>query len=45
MLKIANEKVSKVVYLSTMEIYGFPDIGELVDENNVGSLSSLMKQI
>ncbi len=36
-MNLAREKkVRKVVYLSSMEVYGFPEKGKLVFENNIG---------
>lgn len=41
-LEIAKDKqIKKMIFLSTMEVYGYPKKGELVNEYYVGRLSSL----
>lgn len=41
-LELAKEKkVKKLVYLSTMEVYGFPKKGHIVKENEVGAFETM----
>lgn len=41
-LKLAQDKhVKKMVFLSTMEVYGYPPKGHMVSENEIGALSPL----
>lgn len=41
-LDFAKEKQATVVFLSTMEVYGFPKKGHIVKENEGGSFDSLV---
>ena len=40
-LKLAKEKKSRVVYLSSMEVYGHPEKGHRIDESEIGAMSPL----
>lgn len=42
MLELAREKrIEKFVYLSTMEVYGFPEVGHRVKENELGAFETM----
>ena len=43
LLKLAKEKhIIRMVYLSSMEVYGYPPKGHIVKENEIGTLSPLV---